>query len=109
MIVRPPPKGPMVFPVDFIDRQIVDRSEALPHRAISIEFTVLVSIRAEPVAAVVMPLISEPHGDQVIGKGPHFFDQAVIEFFVPFAGQKGDDLSAPVDEFGSFRHRLSWE
>jgi hypothetical protein len=36
----------MVFPVGFIDRQIVDRSET----------------SLQPVAAVVMPLISKPHG-----------------------------------------------
>jgi hypothetical protein len=93
--------------VGLFDRQIVNRSDASPHRAISIEFPVLVSERAEPVAAVIMPLISKPDGDAVIGEGPQFFDQAVIEFLSPFAREKGDDLGAPIDEFCSVRQRLS--
>jgi hypothetical protein len=68
----------MVSPIGFVDRQIVDGSEAPLHHARGIEFPVLVSVRAEPVAAVVMPLVSEPHGDTVVGEGPQFFDQTVI-------------------------------
>src|SRR5215472_8084957 len=99
VIVRPPPQRPMVFPVGFIDRQIVDRSETPLHHAGRIEFPVLVSVRAEPIAAVVMPFISKPHGDAIVVEGPEFFDQPVIELLVPFACEKGDDFGPPVDEF----------
>src|SRR6201987_6543062 len=99
MIIGPPPERPVVFPVGLVDRQIVDRSEAPLHHAGSIEFPILVTVRAEPVAAVVMPLVGEPPGNSVVGESPEFFDQAVIELLVPFTGQKGDDLGAPIDEF----------
>jgi len=98
MIVGPSPKGPTVFPVGLTNRQIVDRSEPPLRFAGGIEFPVFVAVRAEPVAAVVMPFISKAHGDPVVAKRPYFLDQAVIQFLGPFAGEKGDDLGAPVDE-----------
>jgi hypothetical protein len=84
----------VIFPADLVDWQIVDRSKPSPHGAGSVEFPVLVSVRAEPVATVVMPFVSEPHGDAIVAKRPQLFDQAVIEFLVPFAGEKSD----PLDE-----------
>src|ERR1700758_1834682 len=98
MVVRPSPERPMVLPVGLADRQIVDRSKAPLHHAGGVEFPVLVSVRAKPVAAVVMPFVSEPHGDVIVAKRPQLFDQAVIEFLVPFAGEKSDDFGAPIDE-----------
>ena len=68
VIVRPPPEGPMIFPIGFVDRQIVDGSKASLHDTSQIEFPLLVPVGAEPVAAVVMPLIGEAHGDAIIGK-----------------------------------------
>jgi len=88
----------VVPPVGFVDRQIVDGSEASLHHASRIELPILVSVRAEPVAAVVMPLISEAHGNSVVAEGPEFLDQAIIELLVPFTGEEGDDLRPPVDE-----------
>src|SRR5215472_17086767 len=99
VIVRPPPQRPMVFPVGFIDRQIVDGSQTSLHHAGRIEFPVFVSVGTEPVAAVVMPLISKPHGDAIVVEGPEFLDQPVVELLVPFTGEKGDDLRASIDEF----------
>src|ERR1700755_3211398 len=99
VIVGPPPERPVVFPVGHVYRQIVDRSEAPLHHASRIELPILVSVRAEPVAAVVMPLVSEPHGTSVVGEGPEFLDESVIELPVPFTGQEGDDLSPAIDEF----------
>ena len=40
---------------------------------------------------VVMPLIGEANRNAVAAKRPQFLDKAVIEFFVPFAGQKLND------------------
>src|SRR5215831_10135336 len=99
MFVGPSPERPTVFPVALGDRQIVDRSKPSLHHACGIELPVLVSVGSEPVAAVVVPLISEPHRDSIVGEGPQFLDQAVVEFLVPLACEKGDDLGAPIDEF----------
>jgi len=48
-----------------------------------------------------MPFVSKPHGDAVVAKRPQLFDQAVIEFLVPFAGEKRYDFGAPIDELRS--------
>ena len=72
MIVGPPPERPTVFPVALGDRQIVDRSKPSLHHAGGIELPVLVSVGSEPVAAVVVPLISEPDGDAIVGEGPQY-------------------------------------
>jgi len=97
VIVGSPPERPVIFPVGFVDRQIVDGSKASLHHASLIKLPVLVSVGPEPVAAVVMPLISEAHGNSVIGEGPEFLDQAIIQLLVPFACEEGDDLGAPID------------
>jgi hypothetical protein len=68
----------VVFPVGLIDRQIIDPSDASLHRTSGIEFPVLISVRTEPVAAVVMPLISEPHGDAVIVERPELSDKPAL-------------------------------
>ena len=39
--------------------------------------------------------------DAVVAKRPELFDQAVIEFLVPFAGEKRYDFGAPIDELRS--------
>ncbi len=46
-----------------------------------------------------MPFVGEADGDTVRGKRPYFFDEAVIKFTVPFAGQELDDLFTPGNEF----------
>ena len=51
-------------------------------------------------AAVVVPLIGKTDGDAVIGTGPEFFDQAVVEFAAPFALQKSNNGLAPLDKLG---------
>jgi hypothetical protein len=45
---------------------------------------ILITVGAEPVAAVVVPLIGEAHRDAVIAESPQLFDQAIVELAVPF-------------------------
>src|SRR5438105_9571282 len=92
---------PVVFAIALFDRQIVDAGDAQAHQAVLVEFPVLVAVAAEPVAAVVMPLIGEAHGDAVVAEGPHFLDQPVVELAVPFAGEEGFDLLAALNELGA--------
>jgi hypothetical protein len=51
----------------------------------------LVAVAAEPVAAVVAPLISKAYGDAVLSIGPDLLDQAEVVLTLPFARQKGFD------------------
>jgi len=89
----------MEFAVGIPDREIVDAREPPLHQACGIKFPVLVSIGAEPVAAVVVPLIGITDSDAIVSEGPEFLDQPIVKFLCPFAGQKRHDLGAAVDEF----------
>ena len=61
---------PAVLPVGFLDRKVVDARDAAAHEAVLVELPILVAIRAEPVAGVVMPLIGEAHRNAILVEGP---------------------------------------
>src|SRR5262245_59538644 len=48
---------PVVFAVGRLDRQVVDAGVAQAHQAFGVELPVLVAVRAEPVAGVVVPFV----------------------------------------------------
>src|SRR5260370_12397125 len=98
MLVGAAAERPMVFALALRDRQIVDAGDAEPHQALLVEFPVLVAVAAEPVAAVVVPLISEAHRDAVLVERPEFLDQPVIELAVPFAPQERLDRRAALQK-----------
>src|SRR5262249_34303222 len=56
---------------------------------------------AEPVAAVIVPLVGEAHRDAVLAEGPQLLDQPVVELAIPFARQKFLDRLAALDELGA--------
>ena len=87
---RPAASGIFVSPSEI--REIVDAGIAQPHQAVGIELPVLVAVGAEPLAAVVAPLVGEADGDAVVGKRPKLLDQPVVELARPLAGQEVDDL-----------------
>ena len=89
------------FTVGFLDRQVVNAGEAALHVAEFIEFPEFVAIGTEPMAGVVVPFVFETHGHAVAAKAPEFFLEAVIQFAIPFAPEKFDDLRAALDEFGA--------
>src|SRR5882757_535302 len=66
-----------------------------------VEFPVLVAIAAEPVRAIIVPFIGKADGDTVRMEGPHFFNQPVVQFAVPFSRQKCFDRLASLQEFGT--------
>src|SRR3954454_23694540 len=101
MPVRAAAERPAVLALALPDRQVVDAGEAQPHQAVLVELPVLVAVAAEPVAAVVMPLVGEAHCDAVVVKRPDLLDQPVVELLGPFAGQERLDLIAALDEFGA--------
>ena len=99
MIIRPAPRRPTVAAVRFRYRQVVDAGNAQPHQAMLVEFPVLVAVAAAPVAAVIMPLVSEAHADAVFAICPQLLDQPVIELPRPLARQKGFNGAAALEKF----------
>src|SRR5438874_1309012 len=73
-------------------------SDARLHETMLVELPVLVAVRAEPLAGVVMPLVGEAHGDAVAVEGPQFLDEPVVELLVPFAREELHDGLAPLQE-----------
>src|SRR5262249_52501232 len=98
MILGPRAERPVIFSVLFGNGKVVDAGDAPPHQAVIRKLPVLVAVASEPAAAVVMPFISEAHGNAVVAEGPQFLDQAIIELAVPLAHQEGNDLVATMQE-----------
>ena len=99
MIVWPGAQGPVVLALFCSDRQIVDAGNSSLHQAVDIEFPVLIAVAAKPIEAVVVPLVSKAHRNTVLTESPNLFDQPVVEFAVPFAGQELDDFLASGGKF----------
>ena len=55
MIVRTTTERPEVLALGLADGQVVDARKAAPHEPVAVEFPIFVSVRAEPVTAVVVP------------------------------------------------------
>lgn len=96
MVVGAPSQRPVVLPLAFGDRQIVDAGMTAAHQALLIKLPVLVPVGAEPVPRVVVPFVCEPDRDTRLMKRPDLFYQAVIEFLRPLPLQKLDDLLAAI-------------
>ncbi len=58
---------------------------------------------------IVMPIVGEPDRDTIVSIHPDFFDRAIIEFFVPFSGEKPDYLFAADKSSDRLRQTLSDE
>src|SRR5882762_6890510 len=107
MIIRPPAERPMVFALVFANGQIVDAGDAAAHIAEIVKFPVLISVGAKPISRIVMPFVGKADGDSVCLKRPKFFDEAIVEFLVPFAAQELNDRVPSGEEFGTIApHRI---
>src|SRR5271155_306229 len=91
----------MKLPVRFANRYVVDAGLSASHEAVCVEFPLFVTVRAVPVAGIVVPLVLEAHGNPVLVERPKFFDKAIVEFLCPFARQKFDDGLASVKKLGA--------
>src|SRR5258705_2735198 len=101
MLVGPPSQRPPVPPVGLADRQIVDARDPPPHEAAGIELPVLVPVGAEPLAAVVAPLVGEPDRDPVLVKRPQLLDEPVLQLAGPLPGEELDDRVPAGEELGA--------
>src|ERR1700739_1960899 len=81
----------------FVDRHVVDAGFAARHQSRRAEFPQLVAVAAIPLTGVIMALVLKPHGDAVVVKIPQALAQRVVEFALPLAGKKRDDL-VPADD-----------
>src|SRR5438045_1888632 len=88
----------MIHPLGFLDRQIVDAGDAYGHQALIVKLPIFVTVTPKPLPAVVVPLIREAHRDSVLTKCPDLFNQSIVQLTLPFARQKGFDLSATLNE-----------
>src|SRR5215472_6180442 len=91
----------MIFPLALLDREVIYAGNAPAHKALLIEFPVLVAVAAKPAAAVIMPFVGEAHRDAVLAEGPDFLDQAVVKLSAPLARQERFDGGATFKEFGA--------
>src|SRR5260370_16073159 len=101
MRIRPAAKRPMIFSFRFLDWEIVDARVAKSHQTIVATLPILISIRAEPIPGVVVPFVSEAHGNTISGVCPELFDEPVIQFFGPFAFQKLNDFLSSAKKLRS--------
>ena len=101
MVIWTPPERPMILALRTLDGKIVDAREPHSHQAVIVELPILVAIRAKAISGVIVPLVSESHGDAISGESPKLLDQAVIQFFRPFARKKGDNLLPSANELRS--------
>ncbi len=67
------------------NREIVDARDPTAHEALIIELPVLVAVRPEPIASVVVPFVGESNGDAIALTCPKFFNQSVVEFLAHVA------------------------
>ena len=97
----------MIFPLALLDREVIYAGNAPAHKALLIEFPVLVAVAAKPAAAIIMPFVGKTHRDAVLLEGPDFLDETIIQFPVPLAGQESDDFLPALKELRSVSDRKS--
>src|SRR5687768_5258500 len=100
MSVGTAPKGPAILALGFDDRKVVDARVARRHEPVLVELPVLVAVGAVPLPRIVMPLVSEAHGDPRTVESPQLLDETIVELFRPLARQELHDLRAAGGKLG---------
>src|SRR4029077_854799 len=80
-----------------VDLHVVDAGLAARHQALRRELPQLVAVAAVPLTGGVVALVLEAHRDPVLVEVPQALAEHVVQFALPFAGQKGDDLLTADD------------
>src|SRR4029453_19560999 len=101
MVIRTAPQGPTVLAIGFLDRQVIDAGQTTEQETVLGELPVFIAIGPEPMPRVIMPLIREAHRNAGVMKGPELFDEAVVQFFSPFALEELHNGLAPHQELAA--------
>src|SRR5260370_21957881 len=81
-----------VAPRRLMNRIIIRAHIAPPHESLCIKFPMFIPVCPHPLSRVgITPFVLETHRDAVVGVAPQFFHQAIVQFFGPFAAEKGFD------------------
>jgi len=78
MVIGTPTQRPMKFPLALIDLKVIDAGDAALHKSTLVKLPVFISVGAEPMARIVMPLVRESNGNAVAVKCPKLFDESVV-------------------------------
>src|SRR5215831_7229232 len=105
MVIRTTPQGPAVLAIGFLYRKVIDAGQTTVHQTVLVKLPVFIAIGSEPIPRVIMPLIREAHRDAGVMKGPELFDEAVVQFFGPFALEELHNGLAPHQELAAVTPR----
>ncbi len=92
-----PAKAPFFLPYGCV----IDARKSQPHQAMLVEFPVFVAVAAEPLAAIIMPLVGKPDRNPILPAAPDFLGQTIVELALPLAHEKGLDGFPPLQELGA--------
>src|SRR5215472_12813389 len=98
VIVGTATQRPVILAFALLDWQVIDAGDAQVHQPMLIELPVLVAIAAEPIAAIVVPLVGEANRDSVLEECPNLLDQAVVKLAIPLTDQKCFDFRPTLDK-----------
>src|SRR5215472_1800641 len=101
MICRAWTERPQEFAFLGANGHVIDTGFAPTHQTVFIKLPLLVSVRAKPAAAIVVPLVLKANRDAILVKSPKLFNEVIVEFLRPFAAQECDDRLASLKELSA--------
>lgn len=101
MIGWPRPRWPVKETLAFHNGEVVDTGVTLRHQTIFVKLPVLIAVGAIPLPGVIAPLVGKAHRDTVVGEGPQFLDQPILQLPAPLALQKSFDSTAALRKLGA--------
>jgi len=54
-----------------------------------------------PLTGVVVGFVGKAHGNPVSVESPNLFDETIIQFLIPFSGEKGQNFSPTMKKLGA--------
>src|SRR5690625_7688967 len=99
MILRPQRgKLSVELPVSLSDFDVVNAGVTMRHQPVTVEFPVFIAVGAIPLTLGRLELIAITGCDAVIGEGPKFLDESVVQFFRPRIFKNFDDVISALQE-----------
>jgi hypothetical protein len=92
------PSIPSQQPFGFVDGQIINARMTRCHKTMFVESPIFITVAAPPLAASVVPFISEADRDAVGIVRPQLLDETIFVLARPFMREKRLDLEAAANE-----------